>query len=184
MNGESMQKAKDLLASAELIHPAETVVAAVARVAGEISEKLCETNPLLLCVMSGGVPFAGHLMTQLNFPLDFDYLHVTRYGQDTAGGALSWRSAPWTPVKGRTVLIIDDILDEGLTLAAIVDRIKQLGARNCYTAVATDKLNGKQKPIKADFVALTVPDRFVFGFGMDVRGAWRNLPAIYAVKDE
>ena len=82
MNGENMQQAKDLLASAELIHPAETVVAAVARVAGEISEKLCETNPLLLFVMSGGVPFAGHLMTQLNFPLDFDYLHVTRYGQD------------------------------------------------------------------------------------------------------
>ena len=97
---------------------------------------------------------------------------------------MALRSAPSTPVKGRTGLIIDGILDEGLTLAAIVERVKQLGARNCYTAVATDKLNGKQKPIKADFVALTVPDRFVFGFGMDVRGAWRNLPAIYAVKDE
>lgn len=184
MNGASTQQAKDLLASAELIHPAETVIAAVTRVAGEISEKLGESNPLLLCVMSGGMPFAGHLMTQLNFPLDFDYLHVTRYGQDTAGGALSWRSAPWTPVKGRTVLIIDDILDEGLTLAAIVERIKQLGAKDCHIAVATNKLNGKKKPIDADFVALTVPDRFVFGFGMDVRGAWRNLPAIYAVKDE
>ncbi|MFZ4538500.1 hypoxanthine-guanine phosphoribosyltransferase [Propionivibrio sp.] len=178
------QNAKDLLAAAELIHTAETVAAAVSRVAGEITEKLGDTNPLLLCVMSGGVPFAGNLMTQLNFPLDFDYMHVTRYGQDTAGGALSWRAAPWTPVKGRTVLVVDDILDEGLTLAAIVERMKQLGAKACYTAVATDKLNGKVKPIKADFVALTVPDRFVFGYGMDVRGAWRNLPAIYAVKDE
>lgn len=179
-----IKEARELLAGAELVYSAETVAAAVSRVAFEITEKLGESNPLLLCVMSGGVPFAGQLMTQLQFPLDFDYMHVTRYGQETSGGALSWRSAPWTPVKGRTVLILDDILDEGLTLAAIVERMKELGATACYTAVATDKLNGKQKPIKADFVALTVPDRFVFGYGMDVRGKWRNLPAIYAMKEE
>lgn len=178
------QKAKDILAAAELIHSADTVAAAVSRVAAEITAKLGDSNPVLLCVMSGGVPFAGQLMTQLNFPLDFDYLHVTRYGQDTAGGALSWRAAPWTSVKGRTVLVVDDILDEGLTLAAIRVRMLELGATACYTAVATDKENGKAKPIAADFVALTVPDRFVFGYGMDVRGAWRNLPAIYAVKED
>lgn len=179
-----IKEAREILAGAELVYSAETVAAAVSRVASEITEKLGDSNPLLLCVMSGGVPFAGQLMTQLLFPLDFDYMHVTRYGQETSGGALSWRSAPWTSVKGRTVLILDDILDEGLTLAAIVERMKELGATACYTAVATDKLNGKQKPIKADFVALTVPDRFVFGYGMDVRGKWRNLPAIYAMKEE
>ncbi len=173
-----------LPAQAELIHSAEVVSAAVTRLAGEITAKLAGTNPLLLCVMSGGVPFAGQLMTQLNFPLEFDYMHVTRYGQDTSGGALSWRSAPWTPVKGRTVLVLDDILDEGLTLAAIVERMRELGAKACYTAVATDKLNGKKKPVSADFVALTVPDRFVFGYGMDVRGLYRNLPAIYAMKED
>ena len=179
-----IKEARDILAGAELIYSAETVAAAVSRVAAEITEKLGESNPLLLCVMSGGVPFAGQLMTQLHFPLDFDYMHVTRYGQETAGGALSWRASPRTPVEGRTVLIVDDILDEGFTLAAIVERMKQLGAKACYTAVATDKLNGKVKPIKADFVALTVPDRFVLGYGMDVRGTWRNLPAIYAMKEE
>jgi len=179
-----LQQAKDILASADVIYTAEEVAAAVSRLAAEITDKLSETNPLLLCVMSGGVPFTGQLMTQLLFPLELDYLHVTRYGQETTGGALSWRSAPWTSVKGRTVLVLDDILDEGLTLAAIVARMKELGAEACYTAVATEKLNGKNKPIKADFVALTVPNRFVFGYGMDVRGAWRNLPAIYAVKDE
>ena len=179
-----VQQAKDILASADLIHSAETVSAAVSRIAAEITEKFSETNPLLLCVMSGGVPFAGHLMTQLNFPLEFDYLHVTRYGQETSGGALSWRSAPWTSVKDRVVIVLDDILDEGMTLAAIVERLKELGAKACYTAVATEKLNDKKKPIKADFVALTVPDRFVFGFGMDVRGHFRNLPAIYAMKGQ
>jgi len=179
-----IQTAESLLAIADIIHPAEVVQAAVTRVAAEITAKLAGTNPLLLCVMTGGVPFAGQLMTQLDFPLEFDYMHVTRYGQDTSGGALSWRSAPWTPVKGRTVLIVDDILDEGLTLAAIVHRMLELGAKACYTAVATDKLNGKDKPIKADFVALEVPDRFVFGYGMDVKGVYRNLPAIYAMKEE
>jgi hypoxanthine phosphoribosyltransferase len=183
MSMTDTQHIKDILASAEIIHSAETVAQAVSRVAAEVTEKLGDTFPLLLCVMSGGVPFAGQLLTQLHFPLEFDYLHVTRYGQDTSGGALSWRSAPWTPVKGRTVLVLDDILDEGLTLAAIVERMMELGAKACYAAVATDKQNGKKKPIKADFVALTVPDRFVFGYGMDVRGAWRNLPAIYAMKE-
>ena len=155
----------------------------MSRVAQEITEKLGDTTPLLLCVMTGGVPFAADLMSQLDFPLEFDYLHVTRYGQETAGGALSWRSAPWTSVKDRTVIVLDDILDEGVTLAAIVDRVTELGAKACYTAVATDKQNGKQKPLKADFVALSVPDRFLFGYGMDVRGMWRNLPAIYAMKE-
>ena len=177
------QYAKDILASAEILFSAEEVSKAVSRVAQEITEKLGDTTPLLLCVMTGGVPFAADLMSQLDFPLEFDYLHVTRYGQETAGGALSWRSAPWTSVKDRTVIVLDDILDEGVTLAAIVDRVTELGAKACYTAVATDKQNGKQKPLKADLVALSVPDRFLFGYGMDVRGMWRNLPAIYAMKE-
>lgn len=177
------QYAKDILASAEILFSAEEVSKAVSCVAQEITEKLGDTTPLLLCVMTGGVPFAADLMSQLDFPLEFDYLHVTRYGQETSGGALSWRSAPWTSVKDRTVIVLDDILDEGVTLAAIVDRVTELGAKACYTAVATDKQNGKQKPLKADFVALSVPDRFLFGYGMDVRGMWRNLPAIYAMKE-
>lgn len=180
----NVQQAKDFLASAELIHPADTVLDAVKRVAVEITAALADANPVMLCVMSGGVPFAGHLMTMLQFPLDFDYLHVTRYGQDTAGGALSWRAAPWVSVKGRTVLVVDDILDEGVTLAAVRDRLLQQGAARVLMAVVADKENGKVKPIAADFVALSVPDRFVFGFGMDACGAWRNLPAIYAMKEE
>lgn len=179
-----MQQANEMLASAELIHSAEAVLDAVKRVAGEITERLGESNPVLLCVMSGGVPFAGHLMTMLRFPLDFDYLHATRYGQDSAGGALSWRAAPWISVKGRTVLVVDDILDEGVTLAAVRDRLLQQGATEVLVAVAADKENGKKKPVSADFVALKVPDRFVFGFGMDACGAWRNLPSIHAMKEE
>jgi hypoxanthine phosphoribosyltransferase len=177
------QEAVALLSEAELIHSADAVNAAVSRVARQVTEQLGGRNPLLLCVMKGGVPFAGQLMMQLRFPLDFDSLRVTRYGRETSGGAISWRALPETPVEGRTVLVVDDILDEGFTLAVIVERLRELGAAACYTAVAAEKRNRGEKPLKADFVALTVPDRFVFGYGMDVRGKWRNLPAIYAVKE-
>jgi len=178
-----VQKARDLLANAELIHSEAVVQEALAAVAGRIGERLADKNPLVLCVMTGGVIFTGQLLPKLAFPLDFDYLHATRYGADTQGGKISWRMAPWMSVKGRTVLVIDDILDEGVTLAAVKDSLLHLGAEEVLLAVFADKLNGKAKPIAADFVGLTVPDRFVFGYGMDVDGAWRNLPAIYAMKE-
>jgi hypoxanthine phosphoribosyltransferase len=176
-------KARDLLDKAELIHSAETVQAALSRVADEISACLSEKNPLVLCVMAGGVIFCGQLLTKLNFPLDFDYLHATRYGPETQGGKISWRCAPWISVKDRTVLVVDDILDEGVTLAAVKESLKRMGAAEVLMAVFADKENGKTKPVAADFCGLAVPDRFVFGYGMDVDGAWRNLPAIYAMKD-
>ena len=177
-------KARKLFDEADLIHSAEVVSAAVSELAAQIKSKLADKNPLVLCVMTGGLIFCGQLLTRLDFPLEFDYLHATRYGPDTQGGKISWRSAPWTSVKGRTVLVVDDILDEGVTLAAVKESLRRMGADEVLTAVFTDKLNGKQKPISADFVGLTVPDRFVFGFGMDVDGAWRHLPAIYAMKED
>src|SRR5574343_1560798 len=178
-----LQKARQLLAEAELVQSAETVQAALDGVAGRIRERLADKNPLVLCVMTGGVIFCGQLLPKLDFPVDFDYLHATRYGPETQGGKISWRMAPWTSVKGRSVLVVDDILDEGVTLAAVEESLRRMGAEEVLTAVFADKLNGKDKPIAADFVGLTVPDRFVFGYGMDVDGAWRNLPAIYAMKD-
>jgi len=179
-----LQKARALLANADLIHSEETVQAALTQVAERIRDRLSEKNPLVLCVMTGGVIFCGQLLPKLDFPIDFDYLHATRYGPETQGGKISWRMAPWTSVKGRSVLVVDDILDEGVTLAAVKESLMRLGATEVLLAVFTDKLNGKSKPIAADFVGLTVPDRFVFGYGMDVDGAWRNLPAIYAMKED
>ena len=180
-----VEQIRKMRAEADVIFTAAEVSAAVDQVAAAINAQaaIAEQHPLVLCVMTGGVVFTGQLMTRLDFALDFDYLHVTRYGQDITGGALSWRAAPWKSVKERTVLVVDDILDEGVTLAVIKERLLQMGATAVYTAVLADKENGKKKPIEADFVALSVPDRFVFGYGMDAHGAWRNLPAIYAMKE-
>jgi hypoxanthine phosphoribosyltransferase len=177
------QRARDILAAADLLHDADEVQRAVQRVAKEINAKLTGQHPLVLSVMGGAVVFSGQLLPLLDFPLDFDYLHVSRYGNEKQGGQLNWKVAPRENVRGKVVLVLDDILDEGETMHAIKQRVLELGATAFYSAVFSDKDNGKVKPISADFVGLTLPNRFVFGYGMDIHGAWRNLPAIYAVKE-
>lgn len=174
-------EAEQLLAAAELIHSELTVVQTLKRMAADITAELSKQQPLVLCVMRGAVVFAGQLLPQLIFPLDFDYIHVTRYDNRMRGGEIHWLAAPAEVINGRVVLVLDDILDEGITMAAIRDQILKNGAKAFYSAVLVEKETAKPKPIQADFVGLTVPNRYVFGCGMDIYGAWRNLPAIYAV---
>lgn len=178
----SPQEAQKIFDEADLLCSAEESALAVRRLAAEISARLAASNPLVLAVMGGAVVFTGQLLPQLSFPLDFDYLHVTRYGDVTTGGRLSWIVEPRASVAGRIVLIVDDILDEGVTMAEIVRRLRDQGASEVLSAVFADKNLGRSKPITADFVGVHLPDRYVFGYGMDVKGAWRNLPAVYAVK--
>ncbi len=170
------------LEHAELVHSAAEVDAAVARLADEITRAMGALEPLVLCVMGGAVVFAGQLLPRLAFPLEFDYVQASRYHNGTTGQHLVWRVAPGETVRGRTVLLLDDILDEGHTLAAVREKCLQAGAERVVIAVLTEKETGREKPIRADFVGLRVPDRYVFGCGMDVHGWWRNLPAIYALK--
>ncbi|HQT00467.1 MAG: hypoxanthine-guanine phosphoribosyltransferase [Hydrogenophilales bacterium 16-64-46] len=175
--------AQQLLDTAECIADTAAVQAALDRLAADISLRLAGECPLVLPVMGGAIVFAGQLLPRLAFPLEFDYLHVTRYRGDTRAGTMEWKVLPGKRVAGRVVLVLDDILDEGETLAAVRDKLLELGAASVLTAVLTDKANGLAKPIHADFTGLSVPNRYVFGCGMDAYGYWRNLPAIYALKD-
>jgi hypoxanthine phosphoribosyltransferase len=179
----SPQEAERILAEADLIRSADEVQDALDALATALCADLRHRNPLLVSVMGGAVVFTGQLLTKLDFPLDFDYVHATRYGAATAGGKLEWVVEPRTTVRGRVVLLLDDILDEGITLAAIRQHLLDAGATECITAVFADKLIGHSKPLVPDYVGLTLPNRYVFGYGMDVSGAWRNLPAIYAMKE-
>lgn len=179
----SPDKARRVLETADLVCPAAEVSGAVERLAREITAALSGSFPLVLCVMRGAVVFAGQLLPLLRFPLEFDYLELTRYGDSTRGGAIDWRVMPVTPTAGRAVLVLDDVLDEGNTLAAIRDRLVASGASRVLCAVLAEKDTGRPKPVRADFTGVRLPDRYVFGCGMDVRGAWRNLPEIYALKD-
>lgn len=175
--------AQRLLDEADLLFPAETLNEAVVRMAGEISESLADEFPVVLSVMGGAAVFTGRLLPLLAFPLEFGAIEVTRYNNDTQGRDIAWRLAPRDNVRDRTVLVVDDILDEGITLAAIRARLLEMGARRVLSAVLADKDLGRAKPAHADFVGVTVPNRYVFGFGMDAYGLWRNLPAIYALKE-
>lgn len=171
-----------ILQEAELIFSADDVNEAITRLAINITADYTDKNPLVITVMNGGMMFAGQLLPLLRFPLDCDYIHASRYGNNTHGNELAWIAMPRESVKDRHVMLLDDILDEGHTLAAIKEKLLSLGATQVTCVVLANKNIGKTKPIEADYIGLTLPNRYAFGCGMDVSGAWRNLPAIYALK--
>jgi len=178
-----VQRAWRFLEESDPIASAEQVQAALERVAGEINQRMAGSYPLVLVVMGGAVVFAGQILPLLRFPLDLDYIHASRYGAETRGASIDWRVAPPASVRGRAVLVLDDILDGGDTMAAIRERLLALGAASFACAVLVEKKLSRPKPIHADFVGLTIDDRFVFGCGMDAKGYWRNLPEIRAMRE-
>jgi hypoxanthine phosphoribosyltransferase len=180
-------RARALLANAEEIVSADQVQAAVRHVADVLNQRFDNDEasdfPLVLGVMCGAVVFTGNLLPKLSFPLEFDYIHVTRYGDLDRGGEVVWKVIPRQDVTGRTIIIVDDILDEGETLAHVKQRLLDMGAAEVILAVFADKDLGKVKPVQADIVGLTVPNQFVVGFGMDAHGYWRNLPGLWVIRD-
>ncbi len=177
-------QAAQVMASAQCLYDEQQVEHAIIELAEMITESLGDQDPLILCVMNGGLVLTGKLMTRLDFPLTLDYIHATRYGREINGGQLKWLVSPHTPLQAKTVLIVDDILDEGATLAAIMEYCQQQGASQVYSAVLVEKLHDrKHSQAHADFIALRVEDRYVFGYGMDYKGRLRNAAGIYAVSD-
>lgn len=175
------------IANSDLIHDRGTLERAIARMAGEIQRDLVGTVPVFLTVMHGGLPFAGQLALELGAlgqDLEFDYLHATRYRGTTSGGELTWKHRPSTPLRDRCVLLADDIVDEGHTLAAIRDWCREQGASAIRIAALAVKVHDRCVPgLRADYMGVEVPDRYVYGYGMDYHEQGRGLPAIYALKD-
>jgi hypoxanthine phosphoribosyltransferase len=179
----SREQALRVLEAADLVCPADTVSRAVGRLGREISAAVADSFPLIPCIMRGGLIFGGQLLPLLRFPLELDYLDVRRYGDATRGAEIVWNAIPAAGVAGRVVVVLDDILDEGHTLASVCEKLQALGASRVLTAVFADKDLGRPKTFRPDFTGVSLPNRYLFGFGMDVRGAWRNLPEIYALKE-
>jgi hypoxanthine phosphoribosyltransferase len=162
----------------------QQVEAALDRMAADITVSLHDQNPLVLCVINGGIIITGKLLPRLDFPLNLDSINASRYRNATSGGdTVHWLYKPATALKDRTLLIVDDILDEGHTLRAIVDYCQAEGAAAIYTAVLLDKALHKDKPIQADFVGLPVENHYLFGYGMDYKAYLRNAAGIYACKE-
>ena len=175
------------LADAEVVHDRATIERAIARMAVRIRNDYAGSVPVYLTVMHGGLPFAGQLALEIGargLDLEFDYLHATRYRGETSGGELAWKHRPATPLRGRRVLLVDDIVDEGQTLAVVRAWCMEQGASDVRIAALAIKRHDRCMPgLCADYAGLDVPDRYVFGYGMDYHEQGRNLPAIYALKD-
>ena len=170
------------LRSAELMHDRATIEAAISRIAGELRRDYAESRPCLLTVMNGGMYFSSLLGLQLGFDIEFDYLHATRYRGETSGTQLSWLHRPYVSLQGKSVLLVDDILDEGPTLDEVRRFCLEQGASEVKLVVMAWKRHGRGVPgMVPDYWGLEVPDRYVFGFGMDYYEQGRNLPAIYAL---
>jgi hypoxanthine phosphoribosyltransferase len=177
-------QAQDVYKRSDQLYSLEEVEAAIDAMAVKITSVLADKDPLVLTLMNGGLIPAGRLLSRLDFPLRQDYVHATRYREETRGQGLIWVRKPVIPLRGRTVLIVDDILDEGYTLAALLQACRDMQAEAVYSALLCAKSHGRGANIKGDFVALQVPDRYVFGYGMDYQGYLRNAPGIFAVPDE
>ncbi len=180
----SAAKAQEVFARADQLFTAEQVAFVLDRMAKEISHQVAGKNPILLCVMKGGIVLTSELLLKLDFPLRLDYLHASRYRDQTSGEELNWKTRPELPLKGETVIVVDDILDEGYTLAAVLAHCREASAEMLVSAVLAHKIHDRGLSLRADVTGLEVPDRYVFGFGMDYKGYWRNAGGIYAAADQ
>jgi hypoxanthine phosphoribosyltransferase len=169
---------------AELLVSGEEMERILDRLAESIAAVLAHEDPLVLCVMNGAVVAVGRLLPRLGFPLRLDYVHATRYRDTTSGGSLDWLHRPSVSVRGQNVLVVDDILDEGITLDAIVRACREDGAASVHCAVLVEKTRKRANEFSADFVGVRLPDRYLFGYGLDYRGYFRNAQGVYAVADE
>lgn len=166
--------------TADCLYNAGQLDIAIQTMALAISDQLSNQNPLCLCVLNGAIVFTGKLLPLLTFPLQLDCANATRYGSKIDGNVIEWLYRPATSVANRTILIIDDILDEGITLAAVKEDCMRRGAKKVYTAVLVNKMTGQEKPINADFIGVSADNRYLFGYGMDYKGYLRNAPGLYA----
>lgn len=179
-----LEEVESVWQQADCLWNYQQLASAIDVLATRVTRELQESNPLVLIVMTGGLVFASELLVRLSFPLTVDYVQVSRYGQQLTGNTLVWKTPLPKDIAERNVLVVDDILDEGVTLQALHDACLQQGAASVRTAVLVNKQHDRKlsPAFQADFTALAIPDRYIFGFGMDYKGYWRNAPGIYAVK--
>jgi hypoxanthine phosphoribosyltransferase len=177
---------RTVMKTSTCLYTKDQVEAALDHMAQEMNQKLANSNPIFLCVVLGGIIPMGNLLPRLDFPLELDYVHATRYKGKTRGADIVWKAKPSCVLKDRTVVIVDDVLDGGLTLKAIVEFCEEQGAKEIFSAALVDKPSARLPSgvQKLDFSGLEVPNRYVFGYGMDYKEYLRNAPGIFAIAPE
>ena len=180
-------KIEGIVNDSEVLYTSDEIKVGISNIADTINEYFrdIKDSVTVLPVMKGAIPFAGYLIPQLSFNTIIEYIHVTRYHQNIGTNVCSWIYKPnKSAVKDKVILVMDDILDEGITLLNIKDELKLMGARSIVTAVLFDKKINKKKSTGADFVGLAVPNKYVYGFGLDFKGSGRNLPNLYSFNEK
>ncbi|HXD35895.1 MAG TPA: hypoxanthine-guanine phosphoribosyltransferase [Rhodanobacter sp.] len=173
----------DALVQADLLFERDALESVIADMGRRIDVALDGERPVFLTVMNGALIFAGQLALSIRTDLEFDYVHATRYRGETTGSELHWLREPMVPLTNRVVLLVDDILDEGHTLKEVREDCYRRGAKKVLIAsLCTKRHDRLVEGIAADFNGVELPDRFVFGYGMDYYEQGRNLPGIYALR--
>lgn len=177
---------REVFAKSKCVYSKAEVESAFDRMAANITAKLSDTNPIFICVVIGGIIPLGNLLPRLDFPLEVDYVHATRYQKALKGRELHWLAKPQCNMKDRTIVIVDDVLDGGVTLTEIIKFCEEAGAKNIYSAVLVDKKDARLEGglPHADFCGLEASNHYLFGYGMDYKGYLRNAPGIYMVAPE
>jgi hypoxanthine phosphoribosyltransferase len=174
---------QDVRRRARRLYSARDVARALDRMAAELTPLLEHTNPVVLAVMHGGAFTAIELCRRFQFAHELDYVHVTRYRGKTRGGGIAWRARPRSALRGRTVLVVDDILDHGKTLRALDDELERIGIEKRLCAVLVVKRVAIADRPSVTVTGLAVDDVYVFGSGIDYRGYWRGLAGVHAVAE-
>ena len=182
MDGSILQDVNKTRKQADLLISEKEINDALDQIANKVKGVIGNDVPVILCVMKGGLMVTSELFKRIQSPLELDYIHVDRYRNKTQGGSIQWHKEPEIDLQGRLVLLVDDIFDEGYTLQELVSYCTAKGAGKVLSVVLLKKeLAEKPTKFEPDFVGLTIPDRYVFGWGMDYKGYWRNLTDVFAV---
>jgi len=161
----------------------DEIAATVSRLAAEIRRDYRDKNPLLIAVLKGSFVFLADLVRQLNLPLEIEFVRLSSYSKGTESSGRV-RMAPGAPsqIKGRHVLVIEDIIDTGLTAAFLLDYLGRKKPASLKYCSLTDKKERRRVMVNIDYRGLTVPDKFIVGYGLDCDEKFRNLPDIYALE--
>lgn len=181
----TQDRIKQTLQTADCLYNAFEVETALSQMASQMNIILANSCPIFLCMVMGAIVPLGNLLPKLNFPLELDYLHATRYADRVTGGSVEWLAEPKKNLKDRVIVLFDDILDGGITIKAAMEHVRSKQPEKIYSAVLIDKEEARLKEglQQADFVGLKAPNRYLFGYGMDYKGYWRNAPGIYALAE-
>lgn len=161
-----------------LFHRQE-IEATVRRLASEISSDYRNKNPLLLGILRGSFVFLADLIRHLDFPLEVDFIGLSSYGSSTqTSGKIKVVKKLETPVRGRHVLVVEDIVDSGLTTTFLLDYLQKEKPASVKICALSDKPSRREVPVNIDYLGFTVPDKFLVGYGLDANQKFRNLPDI------